>query len=99
MPSCCTALTKKRVNKIVIEQGQFYVGAKTGRWEVDGATEDEILLDKKKLYKGFPKEAKITYYDANQSKIQEVTPYENGELHGVYLKILPQWRSGERGQV
>lgn len=89
---------EKRVNKVVVEQGQFYVGAKTGRWETDAANEDEILLEKRKFYKGFPKEAKISYYDANQSKIQEVVPYENGELNGQYLRYFPSGVLAEEGK-
>lgn len=80
---------ERRVNKIVVEQGQFYLGSKTGRWENNGASEEEILLDKTKFYKGFPKEAKITYYDVDQKKIEKVIPYYNAELHGQYLAYYP----------
>ncbi len=89
---------EKRINKVTIEQGQFYVGAKTGRWETNAGTEDEILLEKRKFYKGFPKEAKVTYYDANQTQVQEVTPYENGELHGIYLKYFQNGTLAEEGR-
>ena len=89
---------EKRINKVTVEQGQFYVGAKTGRWETNAGTEDEILLEKRKFYKGFPKEAKVTYYDANQTQVQEVIPYENGELHGIYLKYYQNGTLAEEGR-
>ena len=89
---------EKRVNKIIVEQGLFYVGTKTGRWETNTTNEEEILMEKKKFYKGFPKDAKITYYDANQSKIQEVIPYENKELHGQYLRYYSSGALAEDGK-
>jgi hypothetical protein len=89
---------EKRVNKIVVEQGQFYVGSKTGRWEQNASTEEEILMDKTKFYRGFPKEAKISYYDANQQKIERVVPYENGELHGQYVAYYPNGVLREEGK-
>lgn len=46
--------------------------------------EYSILLDKEKYYRGWPKEAKITFYDGAHSKIKEVLPYEFEKLHGDY---------------
>lgn len=67
-----------------VEEGIYYMGAKHGRWENYGATTDQILNDKIKWYKGFPKESDITYYDVEQTQFKEVTPVVDGERHGEY---------------
>lgn len=86
---------KKMQGGEVIESGIFYVGTKHGRWEkyapkrTDKYNDEEItyatLLDKEKFYKGFPKESKITFYDAGQTKMKEVIPYKFGKLNGDYF--------------
>jgi hypothetical protein len=52
-----------------------------------------ILMGKTKYYKGFQKEAKITYYDFERTKVKEVIPYEFGFKTGDYYYFL------ENGQV
>lgn len=84
---------EKTINKITVETGQFYVGTKTGRWETVTNTEEELLTNKQKFYKGWPKDAKISYYDADKKKVEEVMPYQDGEPHGEYFKFY------ENGQV
>ena len=84
---------EKRVGKVVVEQGQFYIGAKHGRWEAVTNTEDEILMDKKKWYKGFPKDSKFTHYDVDKTKLAEVVPIDGGVKHGEYFKYF------ESGQI
>ncbi|MDX2191130.1 MAG: hypothetical protein SFY32_14815 [Bacteroidota bacterium] len=73
----------KRVGRKVIEEGIFYVGAKHGRW----AKYDRnfILLDKKRFYKGWPTDSKVTYYDLDQKKPKEVVPIQWGSKEGDYL--------------
>ncbi len=75
---------KKLINGDLIEEGIFYVGTKHGRWEQYTPNDDEILVDKKKYYKGWPREAQITYYDADRKLIKEVIPFENGKRQGDY---------------
>jgi antitoxin component YwqK of YwqJK toxin-antitoxin module len=89
---------EKTVNKTTVETGQFYVGTKTGRWETVTPTEEEILTNKQKYYKGWPKEAKISYFDAEKTKVEEVLPMENGELHGEYFKFYPSGQIAENGK-
>jgi hypothetical protein len=52
-----------------------------------------ILTGKTKYYKGFPKEAVITYYDFERTKVKEVMPFEFGEQTGDYYYF------SESGQV
>src|SRR5690606_24299056 len=94
---------RRMIGGAVVEQGIFYVGTKHGRWEAysDEKTETfndqevsyNILLEKKKYYKGWTKESRVTYYDAARKKVKEVFPYENGKLHGTYYQFL------ENGQI
>lgn len=73
---------KKTVGGEVVESGIFYVGTKHGRWERYG--KNNILLDKVKFYKGWPKESEITYFDNERTKVKEVKPVVNKQLNGTY---------------
>ena len=99
----------KYVGSRMTETGIFYIGTKHGRWEKykwekkwwepkpdkysKVETLQPILIGKTKYYKGFQKEAKITYYDGEQKKVKEVIPYEYGEKSGDYYYFL------ENGQI
>jgi antitoxin component YwqK of YwqJK toxin-antitoxin module len=72
----------REVNGNVVETGAYYVGTKHARWET--YDKNFTLTAKTKFYKGWPKEAKISYFDANHSKLKEVMPYEYGKLQGDY---------------
>jgi hypothetical protein len=68
----------------IIEEGFYYVGAKHGRWEKYKG--ENILMDKVKYLRGFPKEAEISYYDAEKKIIKEVIPKEYGVVKGEYYR-------------
>lgn len=77
---------KRFIGKQLVEEGQFYVGTKHGRWEV--MDKNNILMDKVKYYKGWPKDSKMDYWDPETKlKIREVIPIVNGEEHGRYVKF------------
>jgi len=72
-----------RRNDVIIEEGIFYIGTKHGRWI--RKTPDDILIDKEKYYKGWPKESLVKYYDpSTRTKIKEIIPIEYGEKEGLY---------------
>ncbi len=75
---------KKLQGTTVLEEGIFYKGAKHGRWmKYD---RHDILDDKEKYYKGWPKESLVTYYDANEhKKVKEMIPVEIDEREGFYF--------------
>jgi antitoxin component YwqK of YwqJK toxin-antitoxin module len=73
---------EREVNGVVMECGAFYVGTKHARWEL--YNKDFILIGKTKYYKGWPKEAKISYFDQERKHVKEVIPYEYGKLQGDY---------------
>jgi len=72
-----------RRGDIVLEEGIFYIGTKHGRWV--RKTANDILIDKEKYYKGWPKESLVSYYDPNtRTKIKEIIPVEFGKREGNY---------------
>ncbi|MFN8416428.1 MAG: hypothetical protein U0U66_08860 [Cytophagaceae bacterium] len=87
---------KKEVNGNITEIGAFYIGGKHARWEL--YDKNFTLTDKTKYYKGWPKEAKISYYDNEQTKIKEVIPYEYGLLQGDYYLFTEDGNILTKGQ-
>ncbi|TAH24720.1 MAG: hypothetical protein EAZ07_09035 [Cytophagales bacterium] len=82
---------KRSVGGEPVEMGIFYNGMKHSRWEKFG--KGFILLDKVNFYRGWQKEAEISYYDNDRKKIKEVLPYKFKNLNGVYYLF------SETGQV
>ena len=76
---------KKIIGRNIVEEGQFYVGTKTGRWEQYFPADENILADKKKYYKGFSKESEISYYDVARTRVKEVKPVEENRYQGDYF--------------
>jgi antitoxin component YwqK of YwqJK toxin-antitoxin module len=74
---------KKMIGEDVIEEGVFYVGTKHARWEK--YDKDFILIEKMKYYKGWGKDAKVMFYDANRTKVKEVIPQINKIIEGEYF--------------
>lgn len=93
---------KRILGDQVIEEGIFYIGTKHGRWTEFNA--NDILLNKEKYLKGWPKESEITYYDREGKNIKEVTPVEYGEEEGAYyyfhdngqVAVLGEYQYGEK---
>jgi antitoxin component YwqK of YwqJK toxin-antitoxin module len=75
---------KRMQNNVVLEEGIFYVGAKHGRWmKFD---RNDLVEDKEKYYKGWPKESIVTYYDpVERKKVKEMIPVEYNEREGYYV--------------
>lgn len=73
---------KKIVGEQVVEEGIFYKGAKHGRWTK--YDRQDILIDKQKYFKGWPKESKVRYYDDKLTKLKEVVPIVYGKKNGTY---------------
>ena len=74
---------KYRPDGTIIEKGIYYFGTKHGRWT--RYDNKNILLDKHKYYKGWPKESQVTYYDQDRTKLKEVIPVEYGVKEGNYF--------------
>lgn len=73
---------KKLLGEQVLEEGIFYVGTKHGRWTKHN--KNDVLVDKEKYYKGWPKESKLAFHDRERTKLKEVIPIEYGEKEGYY---------------
>jgi antitoxin component YwqK of YwqJK toxin-antitoxin module len=74
---------KRMQGEVVLEEGIYYKGAKHGRWmKYD---RQNLLEDKDKFYKGWPKESIVTYYDpVEKTKVKEMIPVEYNEREGFY---------------
>lgn len=82
---------KRTVGGDPVEMGIFYVGMKHGRWEKFG--KGFILTDKIRYYRGWQRDAEITYFDNDRKKVKEVLPYKYKSLQGSYYLF------SETGQV
>ncbi|WP_201977527.1 toxin-antitoxin system YwqK family antitoxin [Hymenobacter rubidus] len=85
---------KKLQNNKVLETGYYALGTRHLRWE--RFDKNGVLLSKTHYEMGFPRDANVSYYGEDRSKINEVVPYVNGKLEGDYAKFLvdgqPEWR-------
>ncbi|HEX8326958.1 MAG TPA: hypothetical protein VF629_05425 [Hymenobacter sp.] len=81
-------------NGKVLETGYYALGTKHLRWET--FDRNGVLLAKTHYEMGFPRDANVSYYGEDRSKINEVVPYVNGKLEGDYAKFnvngQPEWR-------
>ncbi len=82
---------RKMLGDQLLEEGHFYKGTKHGRWVE--LNKSDILLNKEKYYKGWPRESKIAYWDVERTKMKEVIPIEYGEKEGYYYAFH------ENGQI
>lgn len=77
---------RKMQGETLLEEGIFYKGTKHGRWM--HYDRQNLLVDKEKYYKGWPKESLVVYYDpAERTKIKEIIPVEFGEREGYYYQF------------
>ncbi len=74
---------KRYLDGVLIAEGIFYIGTKHGRWMEYFS--NEVLKNKEKFYRGWPKEASITYHDPEALKIKEVVPIRFGKKEGTYF--------------
>lgn len=86
---------KTRDNK-VLEEGVFYIGTKHGRWVQNDR--HDVLVDKKKFYKGWPRESLVTYYDEARTKLKEVIPIVYGEREGDYYYFYESGQIAVKGR-
>jgi hypothetical protein len=77
---------KRLLGPVVMEEGIYFKGTKHGRWM--RYNRQDLVEDKSKYYKGWPKESLVTYYDPNERKhLKEITPIEYGEKDGYYYQL------------
>jgi antitoxin component YwqK of YwqJK toxin-antitoxin module len=87
---------KKMQNNKVLETGYYALGTKHLRWE--RFDKNGVLLAKTHYEMGFPRDANVSYYGEDRSKINEIVPYVNGKLEGDYAKFFQDGRPEWRGQ-
>ncbi len=93
----CHGPYRKIVNQLVVEEGNFYMGAKDGRWETYDS--EGILLTKNYFDRGFPAGSNISYFDAAKLKIKEVIPFVYGKSTGQYLLFYPSGNLALEGKL
>lgn len=77
---------RRLVGPDLVEEGIFFKGTKHGRWM--RYNRQDLVEDKSKYYKGWPKESIVTYYDPVERKhLKEITPIEYGEKDGYYYLL------------
>ena len=82
----------KMMGDQLIEEGIFHKGTKHGRWM--RFNKYDILQEKKKWYKGWPKESKVAHYEDQEArKMREIIPIHYGEKDGEYYAFH------ENGQI
>ncbi|WP_252737129.1 toxin-antitoxin system YwqK family antitoxin [Reichenbachiella agariperforans] len=73
---------KKMLGDQILEEGVFYMGVKHGRWSE--WNKHNILQNKEKYYKGWPKESLVSYHNREERQIEEIIPVHYGEKEGNY---------------
>ncbi|MGC4021424.1 MAG: hypothetical protein QM734_05515 [Cyclobacteriaceae bacterium] len=88
---------KKTVGDVTVEEGIFYKGAKHGRWMAYNV--QDLVENKSKYYKGWPKDSYVTYYDPTDRKhLKEVMPIEYGDKDGYYYMLFEDGTVAVRGE-
>jgi hypothetical protein len=87
---------KKKIDNTIVEEGIFYIGTKHGRWV--RKDKKNILIDKKKYYKGWAKESQVSFYDLERTKIKEIIPIEYGKKEGYYFYFSSTGMVAVRGE-
>ncbi len=87
---------QKMRNNQIIEEGIFYKGTRHGRWvEYD---KNDLLVDKRKYFKGWPKESLVQYYDKERKQMKEIIPIEYGDKEGNYYYFFENGRRAVQGE-
>ncbi|MCC2546023.1 hypothetical protein LJY25_06170 [Hymenobacter sp. BT175] len=87
---------KKLVGGKVVETGYYAFGTKHLRWEK--FTNTNILVSKLHYEMGFPRDANVSYYDADRKLVKEVIPFVDGKTEGDYVRYLENGQRDWEGQ-
>ncbi len=87
---------KRYQNGNLIEEGNYYIGTRDGRWEKYDA--NFMLTDKTRWQRGFPAESRVAYYDSAHTKLREVTPVLYGKVTGQFLRFFENGQVAEEGK-
>ncbi len=87
---------KMTVDGDILEEGIFFKGTKHGRWVT--YDRNDILQDKQKYTKGWPRESEVAYYNNNIENLQEIIPIEYGIKEGNYFYFHKSGRIAVQGE-
>ncbi|MDH5597815.1 MAG: hypothetical protein OEY34_01750 [Cyclobacteriaceae bacterium] len=87
---------KKVMGKQVLDSGMYYMGLKHGTWMYHD--KNDVLIDKEKYYKGWPRESYVKYYDKDRTQMKEIIPVEFGDKEGNYYYFYKNGQIAVRGE-
>lgn len=93
---------ERTVNDQIVETGMFYYGTKHKTWMI--FDEKNILQDKTYFDEGWPKEAKISFFNQRARTIEQIIPIQYGLEEGNFfhfyesnqLAVQGEYRFGEK---
>lgn len=93
---------ERNVNEEIVESGMFYYGTKHKTWML--FDEKNILQDKTYFEEGWPKEAKISFFNQSSRTIERIIPVQYGLEEGNFfhfyennqLAVQGEYRYGEK---
>jgi antitoxin component YwqK of YwqJK toxin-antitoxin module len=74
---------ERTVNDEIVESGMFYYGTKHKTWML--FDDQNILQDKTHFDEGWPKEAKISFFDPTTRAIEQIIPVQYGLEEGNFF--------------
>jgi antitoxin component YwqK of YwqJK toxin-antitoxin module len=74
---------ERKVNEELVESGMFYYGTKHKTWML--FDDQNILQDKTHFEEGWPKEAKVSYFDQSSRTIEQIIPVQYGLEEGNFF--------------
>jgi len=87
---------KRIQNGTVLDSGMYFLGTKHGTWMYHD--KNDVLIDKEKYFKGWPRESKVKYYDQDRTNMKEIVPIEFGEREGYYYYFFENGRPAVTGE-
>lgn len=87
---------KKLRSGQAIDSGVFYIGTRHGRWM--SYDRHGILINKRKYYKGWPRESLVRYYDNERTMLREVIPVVYGKKEGTYYYFFENGNIAVKGR-
>ena len=87
---------KKMMGDQVLDSGVYYFGMKHGTWMYHDR--NDVLLNKEKYYRGWPRESRVRYYDRDRKRMKEIIPVEFGDKEGNYYYFFENGRIAVSGE-
>ena len=87
---------KKVLGDQVLDSGVYYLGLKHGTWMHHD--KNDVLIDKEKYFRGWPRESMVRYYDRDRKVMREIIPVEFGDKEGNYYYFFENGKIAVQGE-